>query len=83
MHVHVIPVLYPQDDEILHPTVREFMATNEFSYYVDDGEVCHCFVVVADISILILWGYVCCLQLRTWRRHRLMLFVVVKLTGMA
>lgn len=34
----VIPVLYPQDDEILHPTVKEFMATDEFSYYVDDGE---------------------------------------------
>ena len=41
MYVQVIPVLYPRDGEIVHPTVRDFMGTDEFGYYVDDGEVSH------------------------------------------
>ena len=39
--MQVIPVLYPRDGEIVHPTVRDFMGTDEFGYYVDDGEVSH------------------------------------------
>ncbi|KAJ8437549.1 hypothetical protein Cgig2_017902 [Carnegiea gigantea] len=38
MYVQVIPVLYPRDDEIVHPTVRDFTGTDKFGYYVDDGE---------------------------------------------
>ncbi|KAJ8419689.1 hypothetical protein Cgig2_003017 [Carnegiea gigantea] len=42
IYVQVIPVLYLRDDEIVHPTVhptvRDFMGTDEFGYYVDDGE---------------------------------------------
>ncbi|KAJ8432891.1 LOW QUALITY PROTEIN: hypothetical protein Cgig2_014478 [Carnegiea gigantea] len=37
--IQVIPVLYPRDDEIVHPTVQDFMGTDEFGYYVDDGEL--------------------------------------------
>lgn len=36
----VIPVLYPRDEELLHRTVTQFMCTDEFSQYVNDGEVC-------------------------------------------
>ncbi|KAJ8442481.1 hypothetical protein Cgig2_022364 [Carnegiea gigantea] len=34
----VIPVLYRRDDKIVHPTIQDFMETDEFGYYVDDGE---------------------------------------------
>ena len=33
-------MLYPHENEILHPIVRQFMATDPYDYYVDDGEVC-------------------------------------------
>ena len=36
----VIPVLYPRDDELVHRTVTQFMCTDEFSDYIDYGEVC-------------------------------------------
>ena len=40
VHVQVIPVLYPRDEELLHATVGQFVSTEEFGHYVDDGEVC-------------------------------------------
>ena len=40
VHVQIIPVLYPQDEELLHATVAQFVSTEEFGHYVDDGEVC-------------------------------------------
>jgi len=40
VHVQVIPVLYPRDEELVHATVAQFVATEEFGHYVDDGEVC-------------------------------------------
>ncbi|KAJ8419611.1 hypothetical protein Cgig2_015005 [Carnegiea gigantea] len=36
--VQVIPILYPQDTELLNTIVTQFMATEEFGYYVDDLE---------------------------------------------
>jgi len=38
--VQIIPVLYLGPNEILHVTVKQFMATDECGHYLDDGEVC-------------------------------------------
>jgi len=38
--MHVIPVLYPGDEELVHAIVSQFMSIDEFRHYVDDGEVC-------------------------------------------
>jgi len=38
--VQVVPVLYPRDDELVHRSVTQFMCTEEFRHYIDDGEVC-------------------------------------------
>jgi len=40
VHVQVILVLYPRDEELLHATVAQFVSTEEFGHYIDDGEVC-------------------------------------------
>ncbi|KAJ8427742.1 hypothetical protein Cgig2_021069 [Carnegiea gigantea] len=40
MEDEVISVLYPREHEIVHPVVRQFMATDAYDYYMDDGEVC-------------------------------------------
>ncbi|KAJ8421573.1 hypothetical protein Cgig2_028557 [Carnegiea gigantea] len=34
----VIPILCPRDVELVDRTVSQFMATDEFGYYIDDGE---------------------------------------------
>ncbi|KAJ8419627.1 hypothetical protein Cgig2_000568 [Carnegiea gigantea] len=34
----VIPIMYPRDTKLVHPTVTQFMVTDEFGHYVDDGE---------------------------------------------
>jgi len=39
MCVQVIPVLYPSEHEMQHSVVGQFMATDAYGYYVDDGEV--------------------------------------------
>jgi len=36
----VVPMLYPRDEELVHQTVTQFMLTDAFSEYIDDGEVC-------------------------------------------
>ena len=36
----VVPVLYPREHELVHRSVTQFMGTEEFNHYVDDGEVC-------------------------------------------
>ena len=36
----VVPVLYLRDKELVHQTMTQFMSIDEFSQYVDDGEVC-------------------------------------------
>jgi len=38
--VQIIPVLYPREEELLHSTVAQFISTEEFGHYVEDGEVC-------------------------------------------
>ncbi|KAJ8426388.1 hypothetical protein Cgig2_000583 [Carnegiea gigantea] len=36
--LEVIPMLYPREHEMQHSVVRQFMATDAYGYYVDDGE---------------------------------------------
>ncbi|KAJ8441115.1 hypothetical protein Cgig2_006944 [Carnegiea gigantea] len=38
MCVYVISVLYPREHEMQHSVVQQFMATDAYGYYVDDGE---------------------------------------------
>jgi len=38
--LQVVPVLYPRADELVHRSVTQFMCTEEFRHYLDDGEVC-------------------------------------------
>jgi len=56
-HVQIIPVLYPRDEELVHTTVSEFISTEEFGHYVDDGEVCeygiYVKVDVANVGVCI------------------------------
>ena len=35
-------VVYDDSGMYVHPTVTQFMTTDKFGCYVDDGEVCHC-----------------------------------------
>ena len=37
--LQIVPVLYPREMEIEEPIVKDFMATDEFRYYLEDGEV--------------------------------------------
>jgi len=34
-----VPVLHPCEEELQDLIVREFMGTDEYRYYVEDGEV--------------------------------------------
>jgi len=38
--VQVMPVLFPRDEDLMHATVSQFMSTDEFGHYIDDGEIC-------------------------------------------
>jgi len=37
--LQIVPVLHPREEEIEESIVKEFMQTDEFRYYVEDGEV--------------------------------------------
>jgi len=40
--LQIVPVLYPREMEMEEPIVKDFMETDEFRYYVEDGEVMYC-----------------------------------------
>ena len=42
MKLQIVPVLYPQEEELKEPILRDFMETDEFRYYVEDSKVCTC-----------------------------------------
>ena len=55
--VQIIPVLYPREEELLHSIAAQFISTEEFGHYVDDGEVCeygiYVKVDVANVGVCI------------------------------
>jgi len=57
VHVQIIPVLYPRDEELVHATVSQVISTEEFGHYVDDSEVCeygkYVKVDVSDVGVCI------------------------------
>jgi len=37
--LQIVPVLYPLQEELGEPNVKEFVDTDEFRHYLEDGEV--------------------------------------------
>ena len=39
LHCQIVPVLHPREAAMEEPTVKDFIDTDEFQYYVEDREV--------------------------------------------
>ena len=46
MMLQIVPVLYPLQEELGEANVKEFVDTDEFRYYLQDGEVMYVFFLV-------------------------------------
>jgi len=40
--LQIVPVLYPREMEMEESIVKDFMETDEFRHYLEDGEVMYC-----------------------------------------